>query len=271
MIQTNFGKEITDTIASLSIENFPMLICLSYNDGRVEITEIIQGNLSHDDTLKSLKEARYKFDRRIETPHIVASVEPLVKNENWSMIASILKRIENSSEEFESIAETYARRKEHVVEINKIENSSWSSQYDNRKAAISKTQSNDLIEEILVYPCSQVCAQHILQYGFNNDHKGICILLPVIAFSFSFELVRTFGHGLHLQLPHAYQRNYATSDSANGHLNALLVCYVLVGQTCHKDNIITTDPHSYNSTTDGLGTYIVNGNQHILPIYYIKY
>jgi hypothetical protein len=51
----------------------------------------------------------------------------------------------------------------------------------------------------------------------------------------------------------------------------MLICRVLVGRTCLGNWMIETCPSEYDSTTDGLDTYIVYSNRSILPIYYIKY
>jgi hypothetical protein len=83
--------------------------------------------------------------------------------------------------------------------------------------------------------------------------------------------VRTYRHGFHFQSPAAYKNRHPPSNSANDSPQAMLVCRVLVGQTCHKDRMMETSPVEYDSTTDGLETYIVNSNRSILPIYYIKY
>ena len=151
-----------------------MLVCLVYNNGRVEVTDTIQGHVSHDLTLNLLKQARDRFDCRIETPHTANPLWQPVTNENWSMSPSVLQPIERTSEEFEKIATKFARQIEHVIEINKVENSSWLSKYSNQRKAIKdRRHLGDEIEQILVFPCAQVRAEHILQYGFINDDKGI--------------------------------------------------------------------------------------------------
>jgi hypothetical protein len=51
----------------------------------------------------------------------------------------------------------------------------------------------------------------------------------------------------------------------------MLVCSVLVGRTCLANWTIETCPDEYDSTTDGLNTYIVYSNRSILPKYCIRY
>ncbi|CAF1615987.1 unnamed protein product [Adineta ricciae] len=256
IVGKHLGKPIKEQIASLPTESFPALICLAYNNAEIQITNVIQGCVPHCDALESLKEARDRFDYRIETPNSAGPLWKLSINEVWQMEPSVLHPIEKSSEEFERVAGAYARQKEHVVEIGKVENSSWLLQYNDKEKFIRERKNHGQIEEYLLYPCSQTSAQYILTYGFNNDHK-----------------VRTHHHGWHFQSPESYRRNYLSSDVGNGspNPNALLVCRVLVGQTWYKDETIRPNPLACDSVTDGSGTYILDSNRNILPVYYVKY
>ncbi|CAF0948599.1 unnamed protein product [Adineta ricciae] len=231
IVNRHLGDEIKEQIASLPTEKFPALICLAYNNAEIQITNVIQGCASHCDALESLKEARDRFDCRIETPHSPGPLWKLSINEVWQMKPSVLHPIEKLSEEFERVAGTYARQKEHVVEISKVENPPWLFQYNGEERSIRERGNHGQIEEYLLYPCSQTSAQYILTYGFNNDHK--------------------------------------VNGSSNP--NALLVCRVLIGQTRHRDETTRANPFAYDSVTDGSGTYILDSSRKILPIYYIKY
>jgi hypothetical protein len=173
MLRTHLGNEIEKTVASSSIDTYPTLICLTYENGQVKITNIIQGYVSCDLTLNLLKVARDQFDCRIESPYLANTLWQPVTNEVWSMSPSVLKSIERTSAEFERIASQFVGQTEQVIQIDKIENSSWLSRYLSQKTAIRNHCLNNQFEQILVFPCSQLSAQHVLQYGFNNDLKGI--------------------------------------------------------------------------------------------------
>jgi hypothetical protein len=173
MLRTHLGNKVEETVTLSPINEYPMLICVMFNNGGVEIANTIKGNVSHDDTLDFLVEARYKFDCRIETPHPGNRLCQPVLNDVWSMSSSVLKPIERTSEEFERIASQFVGQTEQVIQIDKIENLSWFSQYLDQKRDIPNHCLNNQFEQILVFRCSQVSAEHILQYGFNNDHKGI--------------------------------------------------------------------------------------------------
>jgi hypothetical protein len=51
----------------------------------------------------------------------------------------------------------------------------------------------------------------------------------------------------------------------------MLVCRVLVGQTCLGNRSMKICPTGYNSTTNGSDIYVVYSNQQILPVYRITY
>jgi hypothetical protein len=68
MLDKHLGKNFKDIITSRETNEYPLLICLSFNDGQVEIVDVIQGSTSRGDTLKRLREARSTFDRRIVSP-----------------------------------------------------------------------------------------------------------------------------------------------------------------------------------------------------------
>jgi hypothetical protein len=81
MLHKHLGDEIKARVASSPIDKSSMLICLTLNNGRVEITNIVQGHESHDRALELLKEARNRFDVRIESPHSAGPLWSPVKNE----------------------------------------------------------------------------------------------------------------------------------------------------------------------------------------------
>jgi hypothetical protein len=51
----------------------------------------------------------------------------------------------------------------------------------------------------------------------------------------------------------------------------MLVCRVLVGQTCPGDYYMRTCPTGYDSTTARSDIHIVYSNRQILPVYVITY
>jgi hypothetical protein len=173
MLHIHLGNEVEEIVASSPIDVHPMLICLMYNNGQVEITKIIQGSVSNNDTLDYLKQARNLFDSRIENPDLTDYHLKAVSNEGWSLLSSELKSLQRTSEEFKRIANQFVGQPERVIQIDKIENSSWLFQYLNQKKDIYNHCNHDQIEELLVFPCSQASAQHIIHNGFNNDHKCI--------------------------------------------------------------------------------------------------
>jgi hypothetical protein len=173
MLHTHLGNEVKEIVASSPIDVHPMLICLIYNNGQVEVTNVIQGSVSNNDTLTLLRQARELFDRRIEIPDPTDYHLKPVSNEGWSMSSSVLKSIEITSEEFKRIANEFVGQSRRFIQIDKIENSFWLFQYLSQKKDIYNHCNHDQIEQLLIFPCSQASAVHILHNGFNDDHKCI--------------------------------------------------------------------------------------------------
>ena len=64
MLMKNLNNKITSKIAaySYSFDEYPLLVCLSFEEGEVTITEIINSATSEDAVLKTLCSASQKFD-----------------------------------------------------------------------------------------------------------------------------------------------------------------------------------------------------------------
>ncbi len=70
MLDRYLGNNVKDIITPRETNEYPLLICLSFNDGQVEIVDVIQGSTSSNDTLQRLLQARSTFDSRIMSPSL---------------------------------------------------------------------------------------------------------------------------------------------------------------------------------------------------------
>jgi len=68
MLEKHLGTNVKDVITSAEINEYPLLICLSFNEGEVTIVDVIKGSMSSNDTLQRLHQARFIFDSRIMSP-----------------------------------------------------------------------------------------------------------------------------------------------------------------------------------------------------------
>jgi hypothetical protein len=173
MLQTHLSDEVIETVVSSPIDKHPMLVCLHFNKGHVEIITTIQGYMSRDETLTLLMEARGAFDRRVENPDQTELHLTTVSNESWSMSPSVLIPVSRTSEEFGRIAIEFVGHTRRIYRIDKIENTLWLFQYLNQKKLIDNHFDNEKSERLLVFPCSQAHIEQILKNGFNDDHKCI--------------------------------------------------------------------------------------------------
>ena len=77
MLNQYVGRQVKDAVALSAIDDYPLLICLIWNEGQVEIIDIIQGATSSDDTLQRLIQAQIFFDSRIISPLELKYQRPL--------------------------------------------------------------------------------------------------------------------------------------------------------------------------------------------------
>lgn len=173
MLRTHLGDEVIETVVSSPIDKHPMLVCLNFNKGHVEVITTIQGYMSRNETLTLLMEARDTFDRRVENPDQTKLDLTTVSNEGWSMSPSVLIPVDRISQEFKRIAIEFVGSTERVSRIDKIENTLWLFQYLNQKKIIDSHFEDEKSERLLVFPCSQANVEEILNKGFNDDHKCI--------------------------------------------------------------------------------------------------
>jgi hypothetical protein len=172
MLHTYLGDEVVETVASSPIDAYPLLICLEFSKGRVDVADVIQGFLSSDETLSILMQARDKFDRRIEEPDSTDLCLTTVSNEGWSMSPSVFVPINRTSEEFRKVASQFVGKTERIFSMNRIENPLWLFQYLNQKKNIDGQLKNGESERLRVYYCSQSMADQILRSGFGDHLKN---------------------------------------------------------------------------------------------------
>ena len=182
MLSKHLGDEVVEKVKSSSIDMHPMLICLVFNGGQVEIANVIQGYLSVDDTFDLLKEAHDLFDHRIETPSVANIRFNFLPNEDWSMSPSIVTPMNRTSEKFQTIVDKFVGGIKDDIDIHRVENYSWYSQYLKQKEEIYNHSDDEKNELLLAFPCSQLNAEDILLVGFKNDHQGLFLDISSLIF-----------------------------------------------------------------------------------------
>ncbi|CAF3399674.1 unnamed protein product [Rotaria socialis] len=249
MLRSCVGEYVAELVASSPVDLHPLLLCLVFQNGRIEVARTIEGNMSVDLTYNLLEQARNVFDGRNEEPDPINLQLTEVSNEGWNMSESLLIPIPKDSADFLTIADEFMPSREKIVSINRVENSMWLFQYLNNKETIDARLDSGESERIFTFTCPESIAQQILRKGFHDRLKSIH--------------GRKYGYGFYFPS--------ATAPNTTEKTHAALVCRVLVGQSCLGDWTMDTCPAGYDSTTNGSDTYVVYSNRHILPKYLIVF
>ncbi|CAF3741993.1 unnamed protein product [Rotaria sp. Silwood1] len=250
MLRLHVGDSIAGLVASSPVDLHPLLVCLVFQNGRIEVASTIEGNMPIDLTLKLLINARDVFDSRNEEPDPTNLQLTIVSGEGWTMSESLLIPIMRDTEEFRRIANEFMQNTERIVSIDRVENSMWLAQFFNNKESIDARLDGIESERLFVFTCSPSTARQILKKGFSDRLKSIH--------------GRQYGYGF-------YFPSFSSFNPTQNGEQTTLVCRVLVGRSCLGHWTMETCPSGYDSTTNESGTYVVYSNRHILPKYLITF
>ncbi|CAF3676296.1 unnamed protein product [Rotaria sp. Silwood1] len=266
MLRLHAGDSIAGLVASSPVDLHPLLVCLVFQNGRIEVASTIEGNMPIDLTLKLLINARDVFDSRNEEPDPTNLQLTIVSGEGWTMSESLLIPIMRDTEEFRRIANEFMQNTERIVSIDRVENPMWLAQFLNNKESIDARLDGIESERLFAFTCSPSTARQILKKGFNDRLKSIYgkIFKSIENSLHLFILGRQYGYGFYFP---SFSSFYSTQNGEQ----TMLVCRVLVGRSCLGHWTMETCPSGYDSTTNESGTYVVYSNRHILPKYLITF
>ncbi|CAF2798443.1 unnamed protein product [Rotaria sp. Silwood2] len=173
-VSKHLGEGVATIIDSLSINSYPLLVCLSFNQGQINVDTIIDGTVSDSEAFSQLLEICEKMNSQLEFPDTTGLPTSAVSIENWSMPASNLTHVSEQSEEFQRVARDFRIGEvgsSTIIRIDRIENLTWLVQYFNEKKIIDDRLGRTDTELLLFHGCPYLAAEQILQQGF--DHRLI--------------------------------------------------------------------------------------------------
>ncbi|CAF3642079.1 unnamed protein product [Rotaria sp. Silwood1] len=166
MLRLHAGDSIAGLVASSPVDLHPLLVCLVFQNGRIEVASTIEGNMPIDLTLKLLINARDVFDSRNEEPDPTNLQLTIVSGEGWTMSESLLIPIMRDTEEFRRIANEFMQNTERIVSIDRVENPMWLAQFLNNKESIDARLDGIESERLFAFTCSPFCV------GLNEEKDG---------------------------------------------------------------------------------------------------
>ncbi|CAF4089806.1 unnamed protein product [Adineta steineri] len=249
MLKYHMGNRITDSIMPISINTYPLLVCIMFQNGQLQIISKIRGTMSCDEVYQELLSAHDQFDRRIETFNM-SKDSPLLCKEFLTILLE-------GSIEYDEIANKLAVVHRRILRIYNIDVPHWSIDYTHQKAIIDARIGHKQTEHLLFHGCTPSAAASIIQYRFDHELIGLH--------------GTSFGHGFYFASRSSTSQQYARADPPSNE-RAILICRVIVGKSCTGDSSMRKCPDGYDSTNDGSdNTYVVYSNEQILPKYLVIY
>ncbi|CAF1265609.1 unnamed protein product [Adineta steineri] len=249
MLKSQIGDQITAYIMRVAVDSYPLLLCIMLQHGQLQITNKIRGTMSCDEVYEELLRAHDKFNRRIETFNILEDSSLLCKD----FLAMLLE----GSAEYDEIANRLAIAHRPILRIYNIDVPHWLKDYKQQKKIIDARIGHEQTEHLLFHGCTPSAADSIIQHRFDHELIGLH--------------GASYGHGFYFTSCSSTSQDYAKADPPlNG--RAILICHVIVGETCIGNSSMRKCPDGYDSTADGLHTtYVVYSNEQILPKYLVIY
>ncbi|CAF1267593.1 unnamed protein product [Adineta steineri] len=249
MLKSQIGDQITAYIMRVAVDSYPLLLCITLQHGQLQIISKIRGTMSCNEVYQELLCAHDKFDRRIETFNM-SKDSSLVFNEFLTILLE-------DSIEYDEIANKLAIAHRPILRIYNIDVPHWLKDYKQQKKIIDARIGHEQTEHLLFHGCTPSAADSIIQHRFDHELIGLH--------------GASYGHGIYFTSCSSTSQDYAKADPPlNG--RAILICRVIVGETCIGNSSMRKCPDGYDSTADGLHTtYVVYSNEQILPKYLVIY
>jgi hypothetical protein len=92
--------------------------------------------------------------------------------ERWSMEPSTLIPVDQESDEFRQVANSFGSDSTAIIQIERIENPSWSIKYFKQKQIIDAANGLQSEEKYLFHGCRYSAAEGILREGFDPNRIG---------------------------------------------------------------------------------------------------
>ncbi|CAF1265647.1 unnamed protein product [Adineta steineri] len=147
----------------ITMNTYPLLVCITLQHGQLQITNKIRGTMSCDEVYEELVSAHDKFNRRVETFNMLKD-SSLVFNEFLTILLE-------GSAEYDEIANRLAIAHRRILRIYNIDVLDWLKDYTHQKTIIDARIGRKDTEHLLFHGCTPSAADSIIQHRF--DHKLI--------------------------------------------------------------------------------------------------
>ncbi|CAF1475066.1 unnamed protein product [Rotaria sp. Silwood1] len=185
-------------------------------------------------------------------------------------------KLSNTADEYQSIVTNFnlsmKGKYTQIIRIERIQNERWYIQYLAHSQSFKRILDKDT-EKRLYHGCPQEAADKIVKSCFNRSFAGVngkfmshlvrFILITLLS------LGTRYGVGVYFSSNAAYSHDYADRN-VNGE-RSMFLTRVLVGRTTIGNNLMTTCPPGFDSTTDGKHIFVTYHDAQAYAEYLITY
>jgi hypothetical protein len=172
MLLTHTGEGVAAVLDSVPINSYPLLVCLSFTRGQINVETVIDGTTSSNEAMSFLVQARDAFASRLELPHTTGLHMIPVSTEDWRMSASVLTQVAEKSGEFQGVVADFEVGSSTIIRIDRIDNPVWLLQYLSQKQIVDSRVGHNNTERLLFHGCAYSAAEQIVQGGFDHCFIG---------------------------------------------------------------------------------------------------
>ncbi|CAF1452324.1 unnamed protein product, partial [Didymodactylos carnosus] len=264
LLNNHIGTFISRKVSSVNSEQFPLLICLTFEQGQINVTNIIPGYESKESVFSTLFDSRELFNNRQE---IVIYKEV---RDCASLCAHLSKnQIDVVGEENNSSNDDFPEYWYPIVGNNtsfRFEVSELTTEY----------------HKILSQFYQTVNSVRLISIDRVERIQNLTWFKEYLTFKYEFDLrlkreteqrlfhgCNSYGRGFYFSSTAKYSKRYSIPD-LNGE-RFMFICRVLIGNSCLGNSSMTVCPPDYDSTTNGSNIFVTYNNKQIYPEYLITF
>ncbi|CAF0879463.1 unnamed protein product [Rotaria sordida] len=260
MLLEHAGPNVTATVVTIPIDEYPQLICLLYDQDQVNAIKVIYNPddcTSVDEIYMRLLSITERFNSSMEILKDKIQSFSILSSCSWSPPTSQLHILNQQTDEFRNVASYFTNDHCQIICIERIKNERWCTTYQKEKKTIDERLHFTQTDRVLFHGCLRTASEEILQRGFHQKIVGIH--------------GTDYGDGFYFSTNPMRSHKYALPDLSRWGERTMLICHVIIGQTHHGHSTMETNGIQYDSVTDGSEIYVVSSNRQILPEYRVTY
>lgn len=174
LLKIHVGENVVKILSSVMLDEFPLMIPLTFNAGQIRVECLIRGNMSETEVLNHLVNAHDGFNNPLLSTDTAALPFKRISKEDWFIGQTNLIPILPSSKEYSEVEVDFNNNEstKTIISIHRVENPLWLMAYVNEKERVDTRIQYHESERLLFHGCPYASAEKILQEGFDPNQIG---------------------------------------------------------------------------------------------------